>query len=81
MTTKIDYFGDFISEIVISEDRLEYLINSGVEIISKQAYSGKKIQWQKNHNEETFIIQFKVTNLTFLHFMNAGIKYALKSPL
>jgi hypothetical protein len=76
MTTKIDYFGDFISEIVISEDRLEYLISSGVEIISKQSYSGKTL-----HNEETFIIQFKVTNLTFLHFMNAGIKYGLKSPL
>lgn len=73
MSTKIDYFGDFTSSIIISEDRLKYLENAGVEILScKEHEEGKRISGEKQ-----FDITFKVNNMSFLHFMHAGIKYSL----
>ena len=73
MSTNIDYFGDFISGIVISEDRLPYIKAAGVEIISTQLYEGLPL----STNEKLFYITFKVTNMTFLYFMSAGIKYSM----
>ena len=42
MSTKIEYFGDFISSIIISEDRFKYLENAGVEILSCKEYTDGK---------------------------------------
>jgi hypothetical protein len=74
MSTKIDYFGDFISSILISEDRFKYLENAGVEILSCVEYKEGK---QLSSGEMQFYITFKVNNMTFLNFMHAGIKYSL----
>jgi hypothetical protein len=73
MSTNIDYFGDFISSIVISEDRLPYIKAVGVEIISEQPHEGIPLK----NAEKLFYITFKVSNMTFLHFMSAGIKYSM----
>ena len=72
MSTKIEYFGDFISSIIISEDKFKYLENAGVEILSCKEHDGKQIS-----GEKLFDITFKVNNITFLNFMHAGIKYSL----
>jgi hypothetical protein len=72
MSTNIDYFGDFISSIVISEDRLPYIKAAGVEILSTESYDGVPLE----NAEKMFYITFKVSNMTFLHFMSAGIKYS-----
>jgi hypothetical protein len=72
MSTNIDYFGDFVSSIVISEDRLTYIKAAGVEIISEQPHAGLPFK----NAENLFYITFKVSNMTFLHFMSAGIKYS-----
>jgi c-di-AMP phosphodiesterase-like protein len=74
MSTKIDYFEDFISSILISEDRFKYLENAGVEILSCVEYKEGK---QLSSGEKQFDITFKVNNMTFLNFMHAGIKYSL----
>jgi c-di-AMP phosphodiesterase-like protein len=74
MTTKIDYFGDFISSIIISEDRYKYLENAGVEILSCVEYKDGK----QKLDEKQFDITFKVNNITFLNFMHAGIKYSME---
>ena len=73
MSIKIDYFGDFTSSIIISEDRFKYLEEAGVEILSCVEYDGKPIA----PGEKQFDITFKVNNMSFLHFMHAGIKYSL----
>ena len=73
MTTKIDYFGDFISSIIISEDRLQYLKDAGVEIISCELYDAKP----QLKDTRAFDITFKVSNMTFLNFYQAGIKYSM----
>jgi len=73
MSTNIDYFGDFISGIVISEDRLPYIKAVGVEILSSESYEGVPLA----NAEKMFYITFKVSNMTFLHFMSAGIKYSM----
>ena len=72
MSTKIEYFGDFISSIIISEDRYKYLADAGVEILSCKEHDGKRLSGEKQ-----FDITFKVNNITFLNFMHAGIKYSL----
>lgn len=73
MSTKIDYFGDFTSSLIISQDRFKYLEDAGVEILScKEHEEGKKTLGEKQ-----FDITFKVNNITFLNFMHAGIKYSL----
>ncbi len=74
MSTKIEYFGDFICSIIISEDRFKYLENAGVEILSCVEYTQGK---QLSSGEKQFDITFKVNNITFLNFMHAGIKYSL----
>ena len=76
MSTKIDYFGDFISSIIISEDRYKYLEDAGVgvEILSCKLYTeGRPI----SPKEKQFDITFKVNVMTFLHFYQDGIKYSM----
>jgi hypothetical protein len=73
MSTKIDYFGNFISGLVISEDRLKYLKDAGVEITSCEPYDAVT----RGESYKAFYITFKVTNMTFLYFMQAGIKYSM----
>jgi len=74
MSTKIDYFGDFISNIIISEDRFKYLESEGVQILSCKEYTdGRAI----SPKEKQFDITFKVNFMTFLHFYQAGIKYSM----
>jgi hypothetical protein len=72
MSTNIDYFGDFISGIVISADRLEYIKTQNIEILTCEPYKGVT-----SVDYLTFYITFKVTNMTFLYFMQAGIKYSM----
>jgi len=74
ITQSIDYFGDFISSVVISEDRLQYLKDAGIEIVNCEPYDA---QPQLN-DTRAFYISFKVNNMTFLHFYQAGIKYAME---
>jgi len=73
MSTEVNYFGDFTSSIIISEDRYNYLKDAGVEIISCELYDAKP----KLKDTEAFFIHFKVSNMTFLHFFQAGIKYSM----
>jgi len=73
MSTEINYFGDFTSSIIISEDRLKYLEDAGVEIISCELYEAKP----QLKDTRAFLIYFKVSNMTFLHFYQAGIKYSM----
>lgn len=73
MSTKIEYFGDFISSVIISEDRYKYLENAGVEILLCREHDSKPL----SSGEKQFDITFKVNNITFLNFMHAGIKYSL----
>jgi len=73
MSTNIDYFGDFISGIVTSEDRLPFIKAAGIEILSSEIYEGIPL----STGEKMFYITFKVTNMTFLYFMQAGIKYSM----
>jgi hypothetical protein len=74
MSTKIDYFGDFTSSIIISEDRFKYLEEAGVEILSKELWEiGRPIA----PGEKQYDITFKVNMMTFLHFYHAGIKYSM----
>ena len=73
MSTNIDYFGDFVSGIVISEDRYVYLKAAGVEILSYDPYEGVPL----STGEKLIYITFKVNNFTFLYFMQAGVKYSM----
>ena len=73
MSKNIDYFGDFTSSIIISEDRFKYLEDAGVEITSCELYEAKP----QLKDTTAFLIHFKVSNMTFLHFFQAGIKYSM----
>jgi hypothetical protein len=73
MSTEVNYFGDFTSSIIISEDRLKYLEDAGVEIISCELYEAKP----QLKDTRAFLIYFKVSNMTFLQFYQAGIKYSM----
>lgn len=69
MSIKIDYFGDFTAELVLFEDRLKYIEEAGVEILSKEVYDSKSMP-----NESTYLVKLKVNNITLLQLYSAGCR-------
>jgi len=74
--TTINSFGDFQASTIISEERLKYLKNTGIEIINCEPYNNASIS-SVVIDYKAFLITFKVTSTTFVYFMNAGIDYSM----
>lgn len=69
MSIKIDYFGDFTAELVLFEDRLKYIEEAGVEILSRELYDTKSFP-----GEPTYLVKLKVNNMTLLQLYSAGCR-------
>jgi hypothetical protein len=69
MSIKIDYFGDFTAELVLFEDRLKFMEEAGVEIISKEPYDTTSFK-----DEITYLVNFKVNSMTLLQLYSAGCR-------
>lgn len=69
MSIKIDYFGDFTAELVLFEDRLKYIEEAGVEIISREPYDTKSFP-----GEPTYLVKLKVNSMTLLQLYSAGCR-------
>ena len=69
MKNKIDYFADFTAELVLFEDRIKYIEEAGIEILSKEIYDSTSFD-----NETTYIVTFKVNSLTLLRLYSAGCR-------
>jgi hypothetical protein len=69
MSIKIDYFGDFTAELVLFEDRLKYIEEAGVQILSKEPYDTTSFR-----NESTYLVKLKVNNMTLLQLYSAGCR-------
>jgi hypothetical protein len=76
MSTKIDYFGDYVSGIVISVDKLSYIQSAGIEILTCEIYEPESYT-SVGKDYKAFYITFKVNSMTFLHFYHAGINYQI----
>ena len=69
MSIKIDYFGDFTAELVLFEDRLKYIEEAGIEILSKEPYDTKSFP-----GDPTYLVKLKVNSMTLLQLYSAGCK-------
>jgi hypothetical protein len=69
MSIKIDYFGDFTAELVLFEDRLKYIEQAGVEILSKEPYDTTSFK-----DEIFYLVKLKVNSITLLQLYSAGCK-------
>lgn len=69
MSIKIDYFGDFTAELVLFEDRLKYIEEAGVEILSREPYDTKSFP-----GEPTYLVKLKVNSMTLLQLYSAGCR-------
>lgn len=74
--TTINSFGEFQASTIVSEERLKYLKNTELEIITCEPYYSKLIS-SVVIDYKSFLITFKVTSTTFVYFMNAGINYSM----
>jgi len=72
MSTKIDYFGEFTAELVLFEDRLKYIEEAGIEILSKEVHNSTF-----DPNDILYLVTFKVNSLTLLHLYSAGVRDGL----
>lgn len=66
----INSFTDFKANFVISPDRLPYIKAEGIEILECEPYTSDNIFEADNF----YCITIKVTNLTLLLLMQAGIR-------
>jgi len=73
MTTKIDYFAEFTADLVLFEDRLKYIEEAGIEILSKEIYDSTSF-----HNKTTYLVTFKVNSLTLLRLYSAGCRNGIE---
>lgn len=69
MSIKIDYFGDFTAELVLFEDRLKYMEDVGIEILSKEPYDSTSLPGMP-----TYLVKLKVNSMTLLQLYSAGCK-------
>lgn len=69
MSTIIDYFGEFTAELVLFENRLKYIEQAGVEILSKEPYDTTSFP-----DEPTYLVKLKVNSMTLLQLYSAGCR-------
>lgn len=69
MTTKIDYFGEFTTTLVLFESRIKYIEEAGIEILSKELHNSKV-----DSNDFMYLVTFKVNSMTLLQLYSAGCK-------
>jgi hypothetical protein len=69
MSTKIDYFGEFTTTLVLFESRIKYIEEAGVEILSKELHNSKI-----DPNDILYLVTFKVNSMTLLKLYSAGVK-------
>jgi hypothetical protein len=69
MSIKIDYFGDFTAELVLFQDRLKYIEEAGVEILSREPYDTTSFP-----GDPTYLVKLKVNSMTLLQLYSAGCK-------
>jgi hypothetical protein len=69
MSKEIDYFGEFITTLVLFESRIKYIEEAGVEILSKEVHNSKV-----DINDILYLVTFKVNSMTLLHLYSAGVR-------
>jgi hypothetical protein len=69
MSTKIDYFGEFTTTLVLFESRIKYIEEAGVQIISKEVHDSKF-----DPNDILYLVTFKVNSMTLLQLYSAGCR-------
>lgn len=69
MSTKIDYFGEFTTTLVLFDSRLKYIEEAGIEIISKEIHNSKV-----DSDDILYLVTFKVNSMTLLHLYSAGVR-------
>jgi len=69
MTTKIDYFGEFTTTLVLFESRIKYIEEAGIQILSKELHNSKV-----DPNDFMYLVTFKVNSMTLLQLYSAGCK-------
>ncbi len=72
MSTKIDYFGDFTTTLVLFQSRIKYIEEAGVEILSKEVHNSIV-----DPDDISYLVTFKVNSLTLLHLYSAGVRDCL----
>jgi len=80
MSNEINSLSDITGQVIVSEDRLEYLKQTEIEILTCEPYDMPSIS-EIIKDYKAFHITFKVSNMTFLHFMNAGINFSINKVL
>lgn len=69
MSTKIDYFGEFTTTLVLFASRIKYIEDTGIEILTKEVHNSKI-----DHNDILYLVTFKVNSITLLNLYSAGVR-------
>lgn len=69
MSTKIDYFGEFTTTLVLFQSRIKYIEEAGVEIISKEIHNSIV-----DPDDILYLVTFKVNSMTLLNLYSAGVR-------
>ena len=69
MSTKIDYFGEFTTTLVLFESRIKYIEEAGIEILSKELHNSIV-----DPDDILYLVTFKVNSMTLLQLYSAGCR-------
>jgi len=70
--TTINSFGEeFKASFVTSAERIKYMKSEGIEILESEPYTNSEFITE---NDDFYTVSIKVTNITLLLLMHAGIK-------